>query len=233
MRGRERRCDRWGERQTGGFSRSRRCQLRPHRGRSPNRLQQLLGRPGRRSLLQVRRRCRISSLRTGRRRTPHLGGSQLYMQNPAADIDCSNAAASNAAASAKMRRRAPPLRLASFRWLRCPQRISLIKSDYTRSTHLSEWPTPSPPRSIRRSQNLRSPSVGAHKNHTSAPTPLWAPLVGALVHPSKLDCARNQGGHPKMLSHSIPPFLRSKKSPPDSQHTIALHPENPYQPHKP
>ncbi|MXX26836.1 MAG: hypothetical protein F4Z82_15485 [Caldilineaceae bacterium SB0668_bin_21] len=57
---------------------------------------------------------------------------------PPPKSNASNAAASNAAASAKMRRRAPPLRLAPFRWLRCPQRNSLIKSDYTRSTHLSE-----------------------------------------------------------------------------------------------
>ncbi|MXZ19912.1 MAG: hypothetical protein F4Y84_04765 [Caldilineaceae bacterium SB0665_bin_25] len=50
----------------------------------------------------------------------------------------SRTAASSAAASAKARSRAPPLRRAPFRWLRCWQRNTLIKSDYTRSTHLSE-----------------------------------------------------------------------------------------------
>ena len=87
MCGGVRRCDRWRERQTGGFSRRSRCQLRPHRGRCPYRLQQFLGRTGRRCLLQVCRRCRIRSLRTGRRRTLHLSSSQPHMRNPAANVD--------------------------------------------------------------------------------------------------------------------------------------------------
>ena len=53
-----------------------------------------------------------------------------------------------------------------------------------------------PPRSIRRSQKLRSQTDGARRFHPPAPTPVGAPLVHTLAHPPNSDCTPHQCAHP-------------------------------------